>query len=85
MPAPDIILQKGFVLITPGSSVLGGVGSGTPLNFGTISIINDLCDKWVVGQNVMYVTQGQTLITYDSVEYAMVHEDNIFYKENPAP
>ena len=85
MPVPDIVLQKPLVLIEPSRSVLDGIGAGTPLGFGTIVLVNDLCDKWVVGQSVMYVTKDQTLIAYDNVQYVLTDENKVLYKENPAP
>lgn len=81
MPAPDLILQKPLVLIEPGSSALGGYSSGSALNFGEVVLVNDLCEPYEVGDTVMYTTAGQILISYDGVQYSLVEEKNIFYKE----
>lgn len=81
MPAPDLILQKPFILIESGSSGLGGYPSGSSLNFGEVVLTNDLCEQYAVGDNVMYTTVGEILVTYDGVQYSLVEEKSIFYKE----
>jgi len=86
MPTPDLILPRPYVLINAGQgSVLGGTSSGSGLNFGTIALIFETSDMYAIGDNVTYNTQGQSLITYDDVEYALVEENKILNREIPPP
>lgn len=86
MPTPDLVLPKPYVLILAGQgSVLGGTASGTSLNFGQIVLIFETSDAYVVNDNVSYNPQGQVLVTYDDVQYAMVREEAILNKEIPPP
>lgn len=86
MAAPDIVLQKPLVLIeTGGVSILGGYASGSPINFGTIVKIYATSDSFEVGNTVLFNTAGQTLISYDDVEYSVIEENKIYYKEVSPP
>lgn len=85
MAAPDIILQKPFVLILEGSSVLGGNVSGSDIGFGQIVNIYETSDSYAIGDYVMYNGVEKYSITYDSVEYFLVKESFIYYKEIPVP
>lgn len=85
MPAPDIILDKQFVLISQTGSVLGGgsVGSGTLM--GTIANIYSTSDRYSINDVVAYNTIGQQLVNYSGTEYALIDEKNILYKEIAPP
>ncbi len=86
MPTPDLILPKPFVLIPQGqASVLGAIQSGTGLGFGAIALIYETSDAYEIGDTVTYDTRGQSLITYDNVEYALIEENKIINKEIPPP
>lgn len=85
MPTPDLTLQPTYVLISSSASVLGGQADGSTLNFGTIELIYETSDTFIVGDLVMYDTSKQILVIYDGVQYALIKEEFILYKENPAP
>jgi len=86
MPAPDLVLQNPYYLIQAGTgSVLSGGSSGTGINFGLIVLKNEISDSFEVDDTVLYITARQTLVTYDQVEYALLKEEDILYKEIPPP
>ena len=85
MPTPDLILQKPLILILPTDSVLSGTPMGTALNFGNVELVYGTCDAFEVGDVVLYNTIGQTLVNYSGVEYAIIEEEKILYKEVPIP
>lgn len=81
MATPTLVLNYPDVLILPQASVSGGVPSGSPINFGMIMLIYQLSDKYQGGDTVSYDPTGQTLATYDGIEYALVKESKILSKE----
>jgi hypothetical protein len=85
MPAPSIILPKPLIMIEPGGSYQDGTSGYTPMNFGTIVSVYGTCDLYAVGQNVSYLTNGQTLVNYSNVEYAIVEESKILTNEGIVP
>lgn len=87
MATPNLILPKPFALIQPLGSELDGYAIGTGLNFGMIMLIYQTCDAYEGGDSVSYNPNGQTLVNYDGIEYALVREENILNKEiaDPAP
>jgi len=86
MPTPDLVLQTPFYLIQSGTgSLLSGSSAGTGVNFGLIVLKNEISDSFEVDDTVLYVTARQTLVTYDQVEYALLREEDILYKEIPPP
>ena len=79
-------MQKPLVLIVSGAgSILGGTQSGTGVNFGPIALIYETSDSFSINDTVMYATKGQELVVYDGIEYAIIREENILYKEVPLP
>ncbi len=85
MPAPSVILPKPLIMIQPGDSYLSGTAINTPMNFGNIVAIYDTCDNYIVGDNVAYLTTGQTTVYYSSVQYVLVDEANILTNEGSSP
>ena len=81
MPAPSVILPKPLIMIQPGGSYQSGTSGQTPINFGNIVLVYDTCDLYEVGENVAYLTTGQTLVNYSNVEYAIVEESKILTNE----
>lgn len=81
MPAPDIILQKPQVLLSPTTSGIGGVAMGGGMLWGYIEVIYDTSDLYVAGDTVLYNSNGAQSIYYSSVEYHIITEDKIMYKE----
>lgn len=72
-------------MIQPGDSYLSGTSINTPINFGNIVLIYDTCDLYVVGENVAYLTDGQTAMFYDGTQYVIVEEDKILTNEGSTP
>ncbi len=85
MPTPNIILPKPYALILEGPSTLDGSAAGSNINFGTIELIYETSDMYVAGDTVMYISEGQTLVSYSGVTYALITEDKILNKEVVAP
>ena len=78
MAAPALILQYPYYMLTAGTgSVANGSSDGSGMNFGEIVLKNDISDAYEVGDNVSYLTQGQILVSYDNVQYAIVKDESI--------
>lgn len=80
--APDITLQYPYVLIVQGASPLGGSTQGSSILFGQLAMVNDLCESFVADDYVMYLAEGAILVTYNQIEYALVDQKNVFYRED---
>lgn len=85
MPSPSVILPKPLIMIQSGDSYLSGAAINTPINFGNIVAVYDTCDLFEVGENVSYITTGQTSIYYSSVQYVIIEETNILTNEGSSP
>lgn len=83
MATPDLRLSKPYALIQPGPSILSGSASGSPVGFGEIMLIYETADEYSGGDEVLYKTDGQILVFYEGVQYALVRQENILYKETP--
>lgn len=79
-----LVLHRPDVVILPGNSIIGGVSTGE-INFGSIVNIFATSDKYSVGQNVAYRTDGQRLINLSRYQYAVIDEDKILYAETALP
>jgi hypothetical protein len=82
MAAPEITLQYPYVLIVPGSSPLDGVAQGSAILFGQLAMVNAMCDSFAADDYVMYLSTGSIMVSYDSIEYALVDQKNVFYRED---
>lgn len=83
MALPDIVLNKGQIVLTqttPVSIELDNSG----FQFGTVAIINDLCDRYTVNEVVLYDPAGSTRFKFDNVEYFLTTEDKVFFIDNSA-
>lgn len=81
------VLQKGYVFISPVSSVLNmGIGNISSAQWGTILKVNDLCENYAIGDNVFFNNQTAILLVQTNKEnhntYFLVKEEDIFYKQN---
>lgn len=54
MALSDLILAAGELVVILSDSTEGVVGVDTGINFGTVQLVSDLCDKAVVGQSVWF-------------------------------
>jgi len=82
LSAPDITPQYPYVLIVPGSSPLGGSSQGSAILFGQLAMVNALCESFAADDYVMYLSTGSIMVSYDSIEYALVDQKNVFYRED---
>lgn len=74
MPLPDLILNKGEVIVTSSDSTLGITGVDSAINFGIVQYVSDLCDTVTVGASIWFNIK-------DAVAF-MVISGQIFYKLN---
>jgi len=82
LSAPAITLQYPYVLVVPGSSPLEGSSQGSAILFGQLAMVNALCESFAPDDYVMYLSTGSIMVTYDSIEYALVDQKNVFYRED---
>lgn len=80
--APDITLQYPYVLIVPGSSPLDGAAQGSAILFGQLAMVNDMCDNFAADDYIMYVTTGSIKVTYNGIDYDLVDQNNLLYRED---
>ena len=59
MALSDLILPKGKIVVIPSISTQNIVMDGSALNFGTVQIVNDLCDVATAGDSICIVTGKQ--------------------------
>lgn len=86
MPAPDITLPSGYVLITDSASALGLLPVGSSeISFGTIAAVNDLTSSYSVADPVMYSLSKSERFMYGSTIYVLIKEEFISGTENPIP
>lgn len=83
MPAPDIILNKGDILLTQSASGIGIELDNSALLNGLVELTNQLTDRYVNGDLVLFNPEGATILNYSSVDYFLTKESNIYYKEVP--
>ena len=82
LSAPAITLQYPLVLIVPGSSPLDGSAQGSAILFGQLAMVNDMCDRFAADDYVMYLSTGSIQVSYDGIDYALVDQKNVFYRED---
>ena len=70
------------MLIVQGASPLDGSTQGSAILFGQLAIVNNLCESFVADDYIMYLSEGAILVTYDGIEYALVDQKNVFYRED---
>lgn len=85
MPAPDIILSKGQMLITQAASVLNIIPINPNINFGTVALVYETCDKVAVGASVMYDNTKTSQLMYGSTVYLLIDEQYVSGAEVPVP
>lgn len=81
MALPDLTLNKGQIILTQ-TVPYGIVLDNSAFQFGDVAIINDLSDRFTVGQKVLYDPAGSLRFNYDSVDYFLTTEDKIFFIDN---
>lgn len=81
---PNLTLQKPYILILSGGSVLEASASGG-IQFGEIRLVYQTADAYAGGDTVAYKIEGKDTYTYQGVEYDLVREENVLFKENYVP
>jgi len=82
LAAPDIILDRPFVLIQESGSSLGiTTDNNSSILFGGIVNIYETSDRYSIGDSVMFIRDGSTSILYDNSVYLLVREEFVFFKE----
>ena len=82
MATPNIILERGYILLHQSDG--GKIGITMTNNnflFADAVSVNDLSDKYVLGDSVLFNPLGATLIVYDNTTYFLTTEDKIIFKE----
>jgi hypothetical protein len=82
MATPNIVLEKGYILLhqTDGGKI-GITMTNNNFLFADAVSVNDLSDKYVLGDSVLFNPLGATLIVYDNTTYFLTTEDKIIFKE----
>lgn len=77
MPAPDISLSSGEILVTQGVSGLGVISVDGKVSFGVVAKVNDLSDNVIVGSYVMYESAKGIKLIFGSTMYVLLNEDHV--------
>jgi hypothetical protein len=83
MPAPDVTLNSGQVLLTQTSSLLSIDASGTGLQFGEVELVSELDDRFSVGDVVLFDPKDANQLSFSGAIYFLTTEDKIFFNEQP--
>jgi hypothetical protein len=82
MAAPNIILEKGYILLHQiAESKIGIIMTNNNFLFAEAVSVNDLSDKYNLGDFVLFNPLGATLMVYDEATYFLTTEDKIIFKE----
>jgi len=82
MAAPNIILEKGYILLHQiAESKIGITMTNNNFLFAEAVSVNDLSDKYNLGDFVLFNPLGATLMVYDEATYFLTTEDKIIFKE----
>jgi hypothetical protein len=86
MPLSDIILPAGQAIVTLSSSSLSLAANGIALNFGTVQRVNQISDKLVVGQSIMF-DKGKAIpfMIISGTTFFLINEDDITLYETALP
>ena len=85
MAAPDILIPKNQILLKYQASILGIELPDSPFLFGNVEKVNEFSDNYEVGDDVMFDPKGATIMKYSSVDYYLVDEKKVFFKEVTPP
>lgn len=80
--APAITLQYPYVLLIQGSSPLDGLPQGSSVLFGQLAMVNDLCDTFLADDYVLYINTGSVNVSYNGIDYVLVDQNNLLYRED---
>ena len=85
MAVPDIIINKGQIVLSQSTSGWGIVMDNNDFLFGSVEIVNDLTEQYSVGDIVLFDPQGAKLFMYDDGTYYLTTEDKVYFKETLPP
>lgn len=80
MAAPPIVLQSPMVAVELSDSIAGLEVSGQ-YQFGTITNIHATCDRYEIGQSVLFPPNKATQITDGNLKYFIIDEKLLLGKE----
>lgn len=82
MSVTQIILQKGKVLLTQtNTSSLGISFANSSFKNGIVVQVNDLNERFTVGDTVTYDPIGSTILDYGGDSYVLTTDDKVIYIE----
>lgn len=81
MSLTGIILEKGYILLEPGSSIRSAAPANTNIGYGSVAAVYDTCDNYQEGQNLSYVADGQVEMYVSNVLYILIKEDKVITNE----
>lgn len=82
MALADIILSRGQMIVVLSQSSLGIVAVNTGLNFGSVQAINQLSDKFAVGDSVLFDSGlATTFMIISGQVFYLVNENQASFKE----
>lgn len=84
MALSDIILPKGKLIVSIVDSPIGVNATSNIMNTGLVEVINDLCDSVIVGDYILYFTEGAIRFNMDTGEtYYLINETYLFKQTAP--
>jgi len=82
MAAPNIILEQGYILLQQtDESKLGITMTNNNFLFAEAVAVNDLSEKYNLGDFVLFNPLDATLLVYDDESFFLITEDKIIFKE----
>ncbi len=86
MALNDLILPAGKIVVIPSSSNQNIASDGSALNFGTVQMVNDLCDVATAGDSIWFdKSKSIPFMVISGQTYYMVDEQDIISGEEPPP
>lgn len=85
MAATDLILNKPQILLTQSASALGIYVPVAGLLFGQVENVYETCDRYAIGDNVLFSPNDCIQLREGSVDYYLVEEQKVFFSEYLAP
>ena len=79
--APDIVLNRGQLLLSQTTSSLGILSDTSGLLFGVVKIIYPTSENRTVGDIVLFNPDDAIRIIYTNVTYYLIDEIKTFFKE----
>lgn len=85
MAAPDIVINKGQIVLTQTTSGWGIIMDNNDFLFGNVEIVNDLSEQYILNDIVLFDPQGAKMFMYDDTTFYLTTEDKIYFKETTPP